>query len=142
MRVFGYTLSTSQLNNQETRSVGVGSVVRRNSFGRISTYKRRSEWGILGFAAFSFLGTLSLSYYCLTGLEHRSTMISPEQAPVYDAKAAPAETSSVTAGEGATIRLPSAGPNKRLQPRRHHEESGNTILIKAKSQASALGENA
>lgn len=49
---------------------------------------------MIAFAAFSFLGTLSLSYYCLTGLDQPPPAVAADQAPVYNATAVPAEAAS------------------------------------------------
>lgn len=53
----------------------------------------RSEPSIIGFAAFSLLGAIAMSYYCRTGLDSPSSTIRPAaETPVYNAKAVPLDT--------------------------------------------------
>ena len=53
---------------------------------------RKSDLATLGFAAFSLLGTLSLSYYCLVGLPENSAAPIVDEAPVYQATAVPLDS--------------------------------------------------
>lgn len=50
----------------------------------------RSEPAIVGFAAFSLLGAIAMSFYCRMGLEGPSTALKPAaETPVYNAAAVP-----------------------------------------------------
>lgn len=75
---------------------GAESAETRRSPSRselLRTLSRRSEPRIIAFAVMSFLGALSLSYYCLTGLDHAGASAGPatNDSPVYDARAVPRE---------------------------------------------------
>jgi hypothetical protein len=50
---------------------------------------KRCDLAMLGLAALSFSGALSLSYYCLTGLDKTAWHPTGLDTPVYDAKAVP-----------------------------------------------------
>jgi hypothetical protein len=50
---------------------------------------KRCDLAMLGLAVVSFCGALSLSYYCLTGLEKTAWHPTGIDTPVYDAKAVP-----------------------------------------------------
>lgn len=90
-----------------------------------------ATWGMVGFAALSFTGTLSLSYYCLTGLSPSPAPTPREQTPVYEARAVPAnDGEKIAAPRVKHFNEGHAG----IPPRRiahPHEEDANAILPSA-----------
>ena len=126
MRAFGYTIPLSIGGDKATPGAGRQPTVHRNSFGRVTVSARKSEWAIAGFAALSFVGTLSLSYYCLIGLEHSPSSFPAEQMPVYEAKAVPSKLKDQPTIEVTQRHLLTDESTKRRQRRRHHEEPENS----------------
>jgi hypothetical protein len=63
--------------------------IRRDFSGAIVTVPKRCDFAMLGLAALSFCSALSLSYYCLTGLDKTASHPTGLDTAVYDARAVP-----------------------------------------------------
>lgn len=71
---------------------------RRESSRALIAAPKRSDLAMLGLAALSFCGALSLSYYCLTGLDKTAWHPTGPDTPVYDAEAVPLDEHQARAG--------------------------------------------
>lgn len=70
----------------------------------------RSEPAIVGFAAFSLLGAIAMSYYCRMGLESSGSANKPAaQTPVYNARAVPRDEMQRPLGAALVNAAPAAG---------------------------------
>lgn len=72
--------------------------------------RARSEPVIVGFAAFSLLGAIAMSYYCRVGLESTSSTVKPAaENAVYDARAVPLDDVHRPLGAALVNAAPQAG---------------------------------